>query len=205
MKFNHIHMRERSTKKDIVVCIVGDNKSCTCRYSTVNKLIVIWIILYEIEPIAGRNKLHMRVLDNSTDNNISSPLVCKSLKNFCVFFDNLVGNAQNILPRKNGIPNFAVGTPPGNALYQAVCIENDSHGLLHLVKIHPVDFVETVLVENTFVPEFIKVLVHLRSIITTKNLLHFEEILFCLHVLKHSEQMHLRRCKYSWFHTLYMT
>ena len=147
----------------------------------------------------------MRVLDYGANNNVGSPLVCKPLKNLCVFFDNLVGNAQDVLSRKNGIPHFAVGTLPGNALYQTVCIENDSHGLLHLVKIHPIDFVETLLVKNAFVPEFIKALVHLRSIITTKNLLHFEEILFCLHVLKHSEQMHLRRCKYSWFHMLSMT
>ena len=88
MKFNHIHMRERSSEKDIVVCIVGDDKSCTRRYSAVNKLIVIRIILYEIEPVAGRDKLHMRVLDYGADN----------------------------LPRKIGIPHFAVGTLPGNAL-----------------------------------------------------------------------------------------
>ena len=50
-------MRERSSEKDIVVCIVGDDKSCTRRYSAVNKLIVIRIILYEIEPVAGRVSL----------------------------------------------------------------------------------------------------------------------------------------------------
>lgn len=93
MELNHIHMRERSSKKDIVVCVIGDDKSCTRCYGTVNKLIVIRIILYEIEPIAGREKLHMRVLDNGADNNVGSPLVCKPLKNLCVFFDNLVGNA----------------------------------------------------------------------------------------------------------------
>lgn len=70
------------------------------------------------------------------------------------------------------------------------------------VKVHLIDFVKSLLVKDTLIPEFIKMLVHLLGIIMAQNFLDFTKLISTFVTLKHPKQMQLNGVKYGSFHNL---
>ena len=88
-----------------------------------------------------------------------------------------------------------------NALYEAVCIEDNLHcSLFELMKIHLVDLVESLLVKFPRLPQRIKAFLHPCRIVAVEHILQFVQSLLTLVEGEHLEQMYLQRVKYSCVH-----
>ena len=84
--------------------------------------------------------------------------------------------------------------------------KNDTHWRLAVIphkfmQIHLVDFIKTLLVKNTFIPKFVKMVIQLLGIIVTQYLFNFQKVCLAFLALEHLQEMYLNRIKNGWFHT----
>ena len=50
--------------QDIIMMVVGNNKTCICCYRTINELVVIRVLCYQSEIVIRSNKLNKPAIDN---------------------------------------------------------------------------------------------------------------------------------------------
>ena len=72
--------------------------------------------------------------------------------------------------------------------------------LFQLVKVHSVDFVQSLLVEFSRLPQSIKSALHTCRIVTIEHILQFIKATLALVNVKHLKQMNLRRVEYGCLH-----
>ena len=143
-----INVRKWCFLQDIEVPVVGDKIARTCGNGAIDKLVVIWVGSNQRKIVVRSNLLDKRAVENRFHGQFCHFKVEEPLKDFEVFVDDFVGDTQLVFSFDKRLPHRMVAALLRKALDEAVGVEHDFHVLIaFLVKIHLVDFVESVLAE----------------------------------------------------------
>ena len=196
-----VDVREGSLSENVIMMVVGDDIPGSSSNGTVHKLVVIGIGFDHLEMVIGGDEFHERAVDNGFHDKFRRLIVRQPLEYFDILFQNFVRDTKRILALDQRLPHQVVAALARDALYKTVCIEDNLHRcLFELVKIHLVDFVESLLVEFPRFPQRIKTLLHPCRIVSIKHILQFVKSTLTLVERKHLKQMYLQGVKYSCVH-----
>lgn len=108
--------------KNIIMMVVCNNISSRGRYGTIDKFVVVRILLYQFETVIGRNKLNERAVNNGLDYYLGRFEVREALQYLHVLGDYLVRHAQDVASLHQRLPHLMVAASGRDALNQAVGI-----------------------------------------------------------------------------------
>lgn len=98
LQCDDINDRERNQSQHIVMLVVSDYIVGVGNNGTINKFMIIRVGSNEPKMIVRRYQFNILAFDYSVKNILCCVFTSKPLEDFCIFFQNLIGNAQSISP-----------------------------------------------------------------------------------------------------------
>lgn len=125
---NDVNFRKRYFFQNIVMSVVSNKIFCVGTDGTVDKFVVVRVGGNHIEIKVWVDKFHVGTLNNGIDDCLGKSRSKQTLKNFIIFVKYLVRYAHSVFPRQKSVPYNSVVASESNALDNAVCVDDNTHG-----------------------------------------------------------------------------
>ena len=208
---NDTHLWEFYLSQYVVMLVICHDVASVGSNSAVNKLVVIRVGCNQSEVIIRRYECHVLAFSYCIENIVSSIFARQPLQYFSILIQDFISDTKGVFALEHREPYREIRAVFRDDLNKAVGIENYSHthlclmffGFLlakPLMKVHLIDFVKPLLIKDSFIPEFVEMVVQLLCIVVADDRLQLTKFLFTSIAFEHPQQMELNGVEYCRFH-----
>ena len=193
VQFDDFHVGEGEGSQNVEMLVFGDDEFGVGNHGAIHEFIIVGVGGNHMEIVEWCGEVGMRIVGDNIKGEVCEMRTGVAFKYLGVFGKDFGGDAQGVAPVKEREPQVVVGAVPGDALDEAVGVENQSchDGGLFSVEVGMSDFIKLLLVEDASIPEAVRLFVEFLLEIVCEHRLNFSSEVLAVVEGKQPEQVHL--------------